>query len=197
MQYENALALRTSLETGFRIDDVLNILPKNINGRKISIVAQKTGKPDTKVVSIDLVKRLRQISRNGFVFCGRFGNKPRTRQAVWKDVKKAAKILKLSGNIAPHTARKTYGVEDFRENGLGQAQKDLQHNDVNTTMLYAFADLIDKFPAVKNAPCAADKTQTRHANGVKIGDIDIDDFAETVAARVVSKLLQAFAQGEK
>lgn len=100
------------------------------------------------MISADLAKRLRQIAAHGRLFDGRFGNKPRQRQTVWKDVKKAAKRLQLDGNIAPHSARKTYGVEDFKDNGLKQVQDDLQHDSINTTMLYAFADLIDKKPAL-------------------------------------------------
>jgi len=148
MQYENALALRTSLETGWRIDDVLHLREQDLQGRTLSMCAMKTGKWDKKVVSADLAKRLRQVAAHGRLFDGRFGNKPRTRQTVWRDVKKAAKILRIDGNIAPHSARKTYGVEDFKENGLRKVQDDLQHDSINTTMIYAFADLIDRTPAL-------------------------------------------------
>ena len=149
MQYKNALALRTSLETGWRIDDVLHLREQDLQGRTLTLVrAMKTGKSDKKVVSADLAKRLRQIAAHGRLFDGRFGNKPRTRQTVWRDVKKAAKQLELDGNIAPHSARKTYAVEDFHDNGLRKVQDDLQHDNINTTMIYAFADLIDATPAM-------------------------------------------------
>lgn len=149
MQYENALALRTSLETGWRIGDVLSLSVCDLNGRTLTCVAQKTDKPDKKVISADLAKRLRQIAANGRIFDGRYGNKPRTRQTVWKDVKKAAKLLQLDGNIAPHSARKTYAVEDFHEHGLAETQKHLQHDRLSTTMLYAFSDLINYTPALE------------------------------------------------
>ena len=200
MQYENSLALRTSLETGWRIGDVLSLTPKQIQGRTIRIVAQKTGKPDKKVVSADLAKRLKQISGKDFVFEGRFGDKPRTRQAVWKDIKRSAKQLKLDGNISCHSARKTYAVEDFKDGGLAQVQKDLQHSDVNTTMLYAFADLIDKTPAVKNI----DFSQKNEKNPQKIEGTtekkerfssDFLRFGEYVAECVV-KRLEALGNGQ-
>lgn len=148
MQYENALALRTSLETGLRIDDVLHLRSSDLDGRTLSCTAMKTGKKVKKVISADLAKRLRQVESCGRLFDGRFHNKPRTRQAVWRDVKKAARRLSLDGNIAPHSARKTYAVEDFKDNGLRKVQDDLQHDNINTTMIYAFADLIDKKPAL-------------------------------------------------
>ena len=61
MQYENALALRTSLETGLRIGDVLKMRPADIQGRTITYTAQKTGKAGKllpscpKVISIGLI----------------------------------------------------------------------------------------------------------------------------------------------
>ena len=44
-------------------------------------------------------------------------------------------------NVSPHSARKTYAVELRKEEGLAAVQSELQHNNMSTTMLYAFADL--------------------------------------------------------
>lgn len=188
MTYENALALRTSLETGLRIGDVLKIEVKDLNGRTITGIAEKTNKPFKKVISADLAHRLKQVSSDVWIFTGRFGNKPRTRQAVWKNLKKAVKTLEITGNIAPHSARKTYAVEEFKENGLGNVKKELQHNDVNTTMLYAFADLIDTFPAVKNTQ--SDKIEKKQKENRPTANMPAwaVDFAELVADLVFNKL---------
>lgn len=142
LTYENALALRTSLETGLRISDVLKMKTTDLNGRTLDFVAQKTGKGGKKVLSADLARRLKQISGDIWIFEGRDGTKPRTRQAVWKNVKKAARELKLEQNVSVHSARKTYAVETFHKRGLGAAQKELQHDRMDNTMLYAFSDLI-------------------------------------------------------
>lgn len=150
MQYENALALRCSLETGLRIGDVLKMRPADIQGRTITYTAQKTGKAGKKVVSADLAKRLKQIAGKKYVFTGRFGDKPRTRQTVWKDVKKASKELKIQGNLSCHSARKTYAVEEFHNEGLTKTQKELQHNRLDTTMLYAYSDMLTGGKAVYN-----------------------------------------------
>lgn len=185
MQYENSLALRCSLETGMRIGDVLALEQKQLQGRTITYTAQKTGKKDKKVVSADLAKRLKQISGKKWIFEGRFGDKPRTRQAVWKDVKRSAKQLKLDGNISCHSARKTYAVEEFKDGGLSRVQKDLQHTDVNTTMLYAFADLIDKHSAVEKIDVFENKrkkTVKKDENTFEkiknSADTQINDFSE-------------------
>ncbi len=142
MNYENALALRCSLETGMRIGDVLALEKKQLDGRTVTYTAQKTGKKDKKIISADLAKRLKQISGNKWIFEGRFGDKPRCRQTVWKDVKRAAKRLKISENVGCHSARKTYAVSEFQDKGLLTVQKELQHDRADTTMLYAFSNLL-------------------------------------------------------
>lgn len=177
MQYENALALRTSLETGLRIGDVLKIKRADLNGRTIKFVAQKTGKPGKKVISADLAKRLKQISGKTWVFVGRFGDKPRTRQTVWKDVKKAAKTLKLTENVACHSARKTYAVEEYHEKGLPAVQKDLQHDRADTTMIYCFADMLTK-------------------QGHYDFDGDMWDFADYIIEGVFSKIKTYFDKNQ-
>ncbi len=142
MQYENALALRLSLETGMRISDCLSLTADSLDGQKITFIAQKTGKRGVKKISADLTKRLRGISGKKYIFEGRFGTKPRTRQAVWKDVKKAGRELKINANLTCHSARKTFAVEDFHDNGFNHTQKELQHDRAETTMLYAYSDLL-------------------------------------------------------
>lgn len=173
MQYENALALRLSLETGMRIGDVLSLTKDQLNGQTIIFTAQKTGKKDKKVISVDLAKRLKQISGKEFIFEGRFGDKPRTRGAVWKDVKKASKILRLTENVGCHSARKTYAVELYKNKGIGTVQKELQHDNMDTTMTYAFADLL-----------------TSH--DVSEGEIETDELSEKIAEKVIKKLEQMF-----
>lgn len=171
MQYENALALRVSLETGMRIGDVLALKPMQLDNNCITYTAQKTGKSGKKLISADLSRRLKKISDKKFIFPGRSGEKPRTRQAVWKDVKKASKKLKLAENLSCHSARKTYAVELFHNEGLPKVQRELQHDRLDTTMLYAFADMLGG----KSAP-----------------SVDADAFAELVAEKVVQKIEHLF-----
>jgi integrase len=176
MEYENALALRVSLETGLRIGDVLSLTPANLVGNTIKYTAQKTGKPGKKVISSELSKRLRQISSKKFIFPGRFGDKPRTRQTVWKDVKKATKHLKITDNVGCHSARKTYAVDLFHEKGLPEVQKELQHDRMDTTMIYAFSDMLS------------------HKKDCEPGNLDYDLLSEMIADRVYRRLLPLFEQ---
>lgn len=199
MQYKNALALRTSLETGLRIDDVLSLKKAQLNKRTIVGRAQKTGKFFKKVLSVDLSKRLCEISGDVYIFEGRLDkNKHRTRQAVWKDVKKAARVLELDGNIAPHSARKTYAVERFKDGGLAAVQRGLQHSDLHTTMLYAFADYLDNEPHLRSTKRKApdevgggDTVKNAQSENAAVFDGDFwVAFADLVAEKTAKKLLE-------
>lgn len=175
MTYDNVLALRVSLETGLRIDDVLSLRRDHLVGRTLRGVAEKTGKPYKKSISQDLANRLKGLRREGFLFPHRLKpNEHRTRQAVWANMKKAAKVLGIELNAAPHSARKTYAVEVFKDRGLGAAQKELQHDRVSTTMLYAFSDMLS---------CNSTKN-----NKSVVNTTDLELFAELVAEKVVKKL---------
>ena len=183
MQYPNALALRVSLETGLRIDDVLSLTVKQLDKRTLYGVAKKTKKAFKKTISQDLANRLRQIQGEFYIFEGRLNaRKHRTRQAVWKDVKKASRVLHINGNIAPHSARKTYGVEKFKEAGIGTVQRELQHNDVSTTVLYAFADYLDNpNRELENEKVCCDNISLN-------GDFWLT-FADLVAEKTVERLI--------
>lgn len=176
MKYENALAMRVSLETGLRIGDVLSLKPENIDGNTIRAVAEKTGKPYKKNISADLAERLRHISGALWVFEGRDPRNHRTRATVWKDVKQASNNLGLNINLGCHSARKAYAVELFKSQGITAVQRELQHDNTETSMLYAFAHLLKAIPT--DIETESHKT-----------DSDSEEFlAELISDKVVEKL---------
>lgn len=142
MNYENALAIRLSLETGLRIGDVVALPVEALNGTKVTFRASKTGKSGEAVISADLARRLRAIAFDGFLFAGRKAGKHRTRQAVYKDLKAIAKKMGVKAQVSPHSARKTYAVSEYKARGLKAVQRDLQHDREETTLIYALADKI-------------------------------------------------------
>ena len=173
MQYQNVLAMRIAVETGLRIDDVLALTWGDLDGRKLRFVAKKTGKGGVKTLSADLSRRLELFrgGKNEFLFPGRDHTKHRTRQSVWKDVKRAAALLGITGHISPHSARKTYAVGVRKTQGLAAAQRELQHSRLDTTMLYAFADMLAAKPQTAQ-PAAA----------------DFEQLADMIAERIIKKL---------
>lgn len=197
MQYKNALALRVSLETGLRIDDVLSLRRQQLDKRTLFGIAKKTKKSFRKVISQDLANRLREIQGVYYIFEGRLNpKKHRTRQAVWKDLKKAAAILELHGNIAPHSARKTYAVEKFRDSGIATVKRELQHNDIQTTMIYAFADYLDEVNPQEirtNVLKSEAEEKPRESAARCAAPLDGDfwlTFADLVAEKTAEKLIE-------
>ena len=69
--------------------------------------------------------------------------KHRTRQAVFKDLRRSAKAFRVSAHVSTHSLRKIYAVDYFKRNGnLKKVQKLLNHSSEAVTMLYAMADKI-------------------------------------------------------
>lgn len=176
MTYDNVLAMRIALETGLRIDDVLSLRYEQIKGRTVRGTAEKTGKEFKKVLSADLAKRLQlEKGKKGYIFPHRTKpNAHRTRQAVWANMKKAADIMGVKLNAAPHSARKTYAVEVFKDKGINAAQKELQHDRISTTMIYAFSNLLTE--------------NERKNDGFCVSGEEIEHFAELIAEKVAKRL---------
>lgn len=142
---QNRLALEISMATGLRISDVLNLRTEALRSskdRRISVRELKTGKTRRVFLSLELYRRALALAGKVFIFENRLDwRKPRTRQAVYKDLKRVAKIFRLKENIAPHSARKTWAVEEYhKDRDLKRVQRLLNHSDEAVTMIYALAD---------------------------------------------------------
>lgn len=138
----NALAAQIALKTGLRISDVLSIKTDQLKQRQFTVTEQKTKKKRRIFLSESLKEALRAQAGETFVFeHAHDPNRHRTRQAVYKDIKRAAKALRLDGNIAPHSARKTYAVDYYRKHGLAETQKKLGHRFPSTTLIYLLSEL--------------------------------------------------------
>ena len=144
---ENRLACEISLATGLRIDDVLALTPGRVRRQRFTIREEKTGKTRLIRLPNDLVKRCLACAGQHYVFEGRLdGRKHRTRQAVFKDLKRVAAAFNLKKNVAPHSLRKIYAVDEFEKSGgnLRRVQKLLNHDSEAVTLLYAMANIVSK-----------------------------------------------------
>ncbi len=142
----NRLACEISLITGLRINDVLSLKPEQIKKKRFVLHEEKTGK--TKHISLpnDILNRCLACAGQHFVFEGRLdGKKHRTRQAVFKDLRRVCNNFGVKEHISPHSMRKIYAVEEYARYGnLKKVQKLLNHSDEAVTMLYAMADVLEK-----------------------------------------------------
>lgn len=152
LTYENELVLRVCEETGLRVGDVLAIRTEQLKPR-MTVTESKTGKRRVVYVRKGLLAALKANSGRIFVFEGRLSYlKHRTRQAVWKDLKRAAKALRIRGNIAPHSVRKLYAAELVQRGAsLQEVQKALNHSSAEVTAIYLMAALScpEKRPLIK------------------------------------------------
>ena len=144
---ENRLSLEISLATGLRISDVLELRTEALRastGRRLSVRELKTGKRRCVKLTRELHERALSIAGKVYVFEHRTDwRKHRTRQAVYKDIKRAAALFRVPVNVAPHTARKVYAVESYRKDGdLKRVQRLLNHEREAVTQLYAMADVL-------------------------------------------------------
>ena len=136
----NRLVMRTALITGLRIGDVLALTPDKLKPN-FWITEQKTGKKRQVGLPQPLLGDLRAHAGEFWVFPGRDPRKHLTRQAVWKDVKRAAEAFRLPQNVAPHSARKVYAVDLMQKYGdIGRVRKALNHSSDSVTLIYALAD---------------------------------------------------------
>lgn len=137
---ENRLVMRVALATGLRIGDVLALKTEQLKPH-FWVTEQKTGKRRQIGLPEPLLSDIKNQAGEKWAFPGRDGRKPRTRQAVWKDVKRAAEAFRLPQNVGPHSARKVYAVDLLEKYGdIKRVQKALNHSNQAVTMVYAMAD---------------------------------------------------------
>ena len=145
----NRVVMRVCMHTGLRIGDVLAIKTAQLAPR-FWITEQKTGKRRMVGLPAQLLEDMRKIAGPIWVFSHAFDpTRHRTRQAVWKDVKRAARAFRLPQNVAPHSARKIYAVDLLAKYGdIERVQRALNHSGPNVTLIYAMADrlLMQKYP---------------------------------------------------
>ena len=144
---ENRLALRVSLRTGLRIDDVLSITRKDLEkGQRFSVLEHKTGKRKRVHLPADLWEELLQNAGRFYAFPGRCDDKKhRSRQAVNKDLERAAAAFRVPAavQVSPHTARKIYAVDMFEKYGRAdKVQELLNHSRESVTLLYCLAEAV-------------------------------------------------------
>lgn len=146
MTPENSLALEMSLRYGMRIGDVLATKRDDVERGSWTYAEEKTGKKRRIRCCKSLQDRLIDIAGSKYVFQSRGSpDRHRSRQAVYKDIKKAVSALGINENVSPHSARKIYAVDKYARSGdIKAVQRLLNHDSESVTMLYALSDVLGK-----------------------------------------------------
>lgn len=135
----NRIVAKVCLQTGLRVGDVVSLQTKDI-AQQFWITEAKTKKRRRVNLPRDLMGEVLDQAGEVWAFPGRKPGQHRTRQAVWADVKRAAKAFRLKQNVAPHSFRKVYAVELMQKCGdVKRVQRALNHSDQATTMIYIMA----------------------------------------------------------
>lgn len=135
------LPLWVSLETGLRIGDVVKLRKANLKPDGLHYKAQKTGKNGVAKVSAELRRELSRRRGKWFFPSPYKAGKHITRQCAWARIKAACKKAGIDPDgVSPHSLRKVFAVELYREKGFRAVQEALQHRNAATTEIYSFAD---------------------------------------------------------
>lgn len=141
MSFSEWLPLWVALETGLRVGDICKIKRRDIKADGIHYVAQKTGKRGVARISSALRKELTRENNSVWVFPSPKTPSHITRQALWQRLKRAALRANVSvEGVSPHSLRKVFSVELYREKGFEAVKEALQHSNAATTEIYTFAD---------------------------------------------------------
>lgn len=140
---QNELILRICERTGLRVSDVLALRADQL-ATSFTVVEQKTKKRRKVRLPAKLVNEV--LRQSGEIYCFQHRDdktRHKTRQAVWADLKRAAKAFRLRGDLSPHSLRKHYADELYQKyHDVARVQKALNHSSPEVTMLYILADRI-------------------------------------------------------
>ncbi len=137
---QNALIVETVLHTGLRVSDVLELRTEQLRP-SMWVVEKKTGKRHRCGLPSDLLCRIVAQAGPVWAFPGAKPGTHKTRQAVWKDIKRASRAFRLPQNVGTHSFRKVYAVELLERYGdLRRVQRAMGHSNPSVTAVYAMAD---------------------------------------------------------
>lgn len=146
----NRLVMEVILSTGLRVGDAVAIKTEQVRRGRFTVREEKTGKTRRVYLPRKLQLQILQQAGRVWAFEGRTDwRRHRTRNAVYKDVKRAAAMFARTGRlrrgaqVSPHSGRKVYAVAEYHRTGsLARTGAALNHDPahVAVTMLYALSD---------------------------------------------------------
>lgn len=139
---ENRTVMKICLATGLRVSDALAIKTDDLRQWSFTLREAKTGKKRKIELTPELRREALRWAGSVYAFPHRDdGFRHRTRQAVWKDVRRAAKALRIKEHISTHSARKIYAENLMKRYGdVEKVRKALNHVSADVTMFYYLCD---------------------------------------------------------
>jgi len=158
---QNALIMETVLQTGLRISDVLELRTDCLKP-SMWVTERKTGKHHRCGLSKALLADIRAQAGEVWAFPGAKPGTHKSRQAVWKDLKRACTAFRLPQNVGTHSFRKVYAVRLLERYGdIERVRRALGHSSPSVTLIYAMADrLLEDRQAKRRRDLAAKARKT-------------------------------------
>ncbi len=139
---QNQLIVKVMLQTGMRLSDALQMRTEGL-ATSGWYTEGKTGKRRRYGLKKPLLEAIQEQAGPEWAFPGRKAGTHKTRQAVWRDIKRAAVAFRLPQNVGAHSIRKVYAVKLLRKYGkLEKVQRNLNHASGSVTAIYAMADIL-------------------------------------------------------
>ena len=122
---QNQLIVKVMLQTGMRLSDALQMRTEGL-ATSGWYTEGKTGKKRRYGLPRPLLEAILEQAGPEWAFPGRKAGIHKTRQAVWRDIKRAAVAFRLPQNVGAHSMRKVYAVRLMQKYGkLEKVQRNL------------------------------------------------------------------------
>lgn len=149
--YRNYIVMKIGINCGFRIETILQMCPRNINGGHITARESKTGKEvqfqineELQKIIDDYVSEFKITNREYLFQSTKDRSLPITRQQAWRFIKQLGKESGVKYNIGCHSLRKSYARWFYDEtNDLLKTQALLMHSDPRVTLQYICIEAAD------------------------------------------------------
>ena len=139
---QNQLIVKVMLHTGMRLSDALQMRSEGLSTSGW-YTEGKTGKKRRYGLPRPLYEAIMEQAGPVWAFPGRKPGTHKTRQAVWRDIKRASVAFRLPQNVGAHSMRKVYAVRLMDKYGkLEKVQRNLNHASSSVTAIYAMADVL-------------------------------------------------------
>ena len=149
--YRNYIIMKIGINCGFRIETILQMCPRNINGGRITARENKTGKDvqfqineEIQKIAHDYIEEFKITNREYLFQSTKDKTKPVTRQQAWRFIKQLGREAGVSYNIGCHSLRKSFARWFYDEtNDLLKTQALLMHSDPRVTLQYICIEAAD------------------------------------------------------
>lgn len=129
--------------TGLRISDIIELKKEILKIKEPTIKEKKTGKSKRIYIKKNIREMLINIAKrspNNYIFGSKSKSGHISRQAVYKEFKKAAKKTGIKTNIGTHSMRKKYAINIKKNHNLKYVQNKLNHENIADSILYLYKE---------------------------------------------------------